>query len=180
MIVNMKKIILILFFVMIFVSLVSASGLYPVSMEDLVHPACNNNGRCDYFESSQTCPNECNAETFNTDTVSGETSTTTIISSSYTTIPVINEQINEQVDEINEQSSVVSIIAKQPVKIPWTLILAFGFTIGIIFLVVVLYLWIKGQTKTSKQSENKKRKVRSNNEEDEFGLPSRPKRGFGV
>ena len=62
---NMKKIIIILSFVILFSNLVSA-GLYPVSVADLIQPNCNNNGICDYFENSARCPNECQTQNINT------------------------------------------------------------------------------------------------------------------
>ena len=179
----MKKTILILSFVLIFSSLVSA-GLYPITMADLVHPTCNNNGRCDYFENSESCPGECKVTANQVDTstsTSDETTTTTVLTSITTVAEIMDVENNEIDDEVIVRGQ---IITKETREIPWKLILSSGFVIFIIVLVILLYSWIKQKPKESmkgkvlRKASEKKRKETI--EEDEFGLPSRPKRKFGI
>ena len=173
----MEKIIIILGLVFLFTNLVNA-GLYPVSVADLIQPSCNNNGICDYFENSARCPNECISQNINTIN-SIVTSTTTIPSVIETIQPdSVNEQINTETNEVPK----TNIIKKQPYTMPWNLILSIGFVMGVILLVSVLYLWIKQKQpiKTKKGEKTKEVKRIKVSEENEFGLPSRPKRGFGI
>ncbi|MBI2499684.1 hypothetical protein HYV88_05570 [Candidatus Woesearchaeota archaeon] len=173
----MKKTIIIFSLVILFTNLANA-GLYPVSVADLIQPSCNNNGICDYFENSARCPNECQTQNINTAN-NIVTSTTTIPTITETPQPdLINEQINTNIE--NNKVPITNIVKKQP--IPWNLILSIGFVIGVILLVSVLYLWIKQKQpiKTKKGKTKEIKKIIKVSEESEFGLPSRPKRGFGV
>jgi len=185
----MKRIILILIFVIVFSNLTNA-GLYPISMADFIYPTCNNNGRCDYFESSKNCPNECNANT-NPATVimTSTTSTSSTVEEINEPANVVGNGDNNMIDQnqasntlTDENQPIINLnkpIKKEGFKISWNLILSFVFVIGIIFFVALLYFWIKGKPKVSRLSIGRG-KVKIVGEEDEFGLPSRPKRGFGI